>query len=474
MERVHHFYVAVAKHVFRHSEHGLVRVPDPISLQDAASYGLTPLLLYCVTVAGLPYRVRYYLDVSSPRDLGEVLSSAWSDAKWLKGRPDKVRVSKHLAKAAPRLEFALASAGVELEIASPKEKSLPAAMRSAQTGYLSFGKGTPRDPLLAAEAAARETDEPKEYSSPPSGREMQEAVKRWDALQLRASVRFDEPLAFDDGDWLRSWETSVPPPRDRFFYTSPPDAFFGVGNVSLLVGNEGDFDEVDEADEELVLDAGYYREKPSPLAKAVLSSWPRPLKEVAEFIGVTQKELNWFLSGKADFSGLRWQDLSAMLTMSYDECGSLDIKGPLVLIARKERDIKDCWNAMTHGGDSNPCEVVPSSGEADPSWRYVIVNRDNDHGLRIVMSARGSSLEDLGRSGVAMNSIGRVAIPSEIYASLVQACGSGCASCDANSHAIRGLMFQYQGFWNSMESWSRWNGQIPDGVELLEEHRRRY
>jgi len=50
--REHHFYVAIAKHVFLHTEKGIVFVGDPIRLKDAEKFNLKPLLLYGLTVPG--------------------------------------------------------------------------------------------------------------------------------------------------------------------------------------------------------------------------------------------------------------------------------------------------------------------------------------------------------------------------------------------------------------------------------------
>jgi hypothetical protein len=42
--REHHFYVAIAKHVFLHTEKGIVFVSEPIRLKDAEKLNLKPLL----------------------------------------------------------------------------------------------------------------------------------------------------------------------------------------------------------------------------------------------------------------------------------------------------------------------------------------------------------------------------------------------------------------------------------------------
>ena len=71
--REHHFYVSIAKFLFRHPEHGVVSVQDPIKIKDAERYGLSPLLLYGLTVAGLPIRWMTFTPIDQPRPFRDVL-----------------------------------------------------------------------------------------------------------------------------------------------------------------------------------------------------------------------------------------------------------------------------------------------------------------------------------------------------------------------------------------------------------------
>ncbi|WP_146625183.1 hypothetical protein [Sphingopyxis sp. FD7] len=470
MERLHHLYVSIAKQVFRHRDYGMVRVPDPITLGDAASYGLSPVLLYGITVAGLPYRIRYYSDLAAPRDLGEVLSLAWADASWLKGLPDRIMVSKHLAGAAPGLADAMDAVGVDLQIAGPREKSLPASMRSAQTGYLMFLKGGPEEPLKALEAAARQVDEPKGYRTLPGGLAMQKRAGEWDALENRGSATFVRPIGFEQGPWLRSWEASVPPPQDRYFYIPPSGDFFHE-SVSLLIGDKSDFDEDDEddGDEQWSPDDDYPPSLSDPyeLVKSILACWPLPEKDVADAIGVTVRELKWYVSGRAMLPHDGWRRLCQRFTLEPSDGNDYDIAGPLVLVARKRRHIEDCWVAMTSGGDSHPVELVPALAEADPSWRYFLVNRDNDRRLKLVIAPRGSDSAELVESTIAMNYRGRVAIPDLVYKATVEAVGIACRSTNHNSAAIRNLMYEHGSFWDQIEDWSRAHAGPPSGCERI-------
>ena len=100
--REHHFYVAIAKFLFHHPEHGIVSVRDPIKIKDANRYGLSPLILYGITVSGLPIRWMTFTPVDQPRAFQDVLLDAWRNAEGLRGCPDTLRVNRHIATASPR------------------------------------------------------------------------------------------------------------------------------------------------------------------------------------------------------------------------------------------------------------------------------------------------------------------------------------------------------------------------------------
>lgn len=98
-QREHHFYVAIAKYLFRHAEHGIVPVGEPLRLKEAERYGLRPLILYGLTVAGLPIRWMTFAPLDQPRAVRDVLPEAWRKAAGLRGRPDILRIGRHLAAA---------------------------------------------------------------------------------------------------------------------------------------------------------------------------------------------------------------------------------------------------------------------------------------------------------------------------------------------------------------------------------------
>ena len=84
-QREHHFFVSTAKFLFHHPQHGIVAVRDPIRLADAKRRELDPIILYGVTVAGLPIRWLTFSTVGQRKSLCEVLWTAWKDAEGLRG-----------------------------------------------------------------------------------------------------------------------------------------------------------------------------------------------------------------------------------------------------------------------------------------------------------------------------------------------------------------------------------------------------
>lgn len=457
--RDHQFYVAISKYLFIHDEYGVVEVRDPIRLDEARTYGLSPLILYGLTVAGLPIRWSTYSALKEPRDLAEVLNEGWSLAPGLKGLPDRLHVSRHLFEAAPSLEN-LSKFGISLVVADNKEKSLPAAMRATQDAAhslgwrlqrVSGGNNTLNDLIVAAlEDHQRDERYPPWQHKPLA---MQAKGRAWSALEPR-NMNLDRSMQIDwtSGKWLHSWEATVPPSIERMFHIRAD----GVGARSLVssrlyaVMNEGDdsdsngaFDSADYIDD--------FRDNRAELLKDMLLNWPNSAADVAKDAGITAKELKWLTSGKKLFDDLPNHSLTDILSIAYDEyVGEYNIQGPCVLIANHGTALERTYITFTHGGDAEPCEVVPSSGPADPSWRYFIVN---GCGMRlcVVMAPRGERIT--GRMGnLLFNFSGVVAIPTDIYHDFVASCGRACRSPSANSPEMEDLEERHETFLRILEN----------------------
>ncbi|CAH1696077.1 hypothetical protein CHELA1G11_30141 [Hyphomicrobiales bacterium] len=130
--REHHLVVATAKHVFLHREYGVVFVREAASREDLATYDLTPLLLYGLSVPGTSLRWVILTPVDNPASIVSVLGKAWTQADGLRGRPDVLKVSRHLAASAVDLPETLAATDVRLVVAEGSDKAFSASVRRCQ------------------------------------------------------------------------------------------------------------------------------------------------------------------------------------------------------------------------------------------------------------------------------------------------------------------------------------------------------
>lgn len=158
--REHFFHVSIAKHLFYHPSYGIVTANEPIRLKDAAHYGLSPLILYGLSVPGTIVQWLNFARVEQPLPLLTVLGEAWLIADGLRGHPDILRVNKHLAQSSPDLAAQLARIGVELKVTEPGDRALSGGLRSVQHSTLwllpGYEKRGPdiEDPLLVLRRVA--------------------------------------------------------------------------------------------------------------------------------------------------------------------------------------------------------------------------------------------------------------------------------------------------------------------------------
>ncbi len=446
--REHHFYVSIAKFLFHHPEHGIVSVQDPIKIRDAAPYGLSPLILYGITVAGLPIRWMTFTPVDQPRCFLDVLLEAWHIAEGLRGRPDILRINRHLATASPELIQDMAKTGVRVEVADAREKSLPASLRSAQDAsrwLLRKHDGNDRSLAGAIQALCRyaQIDHDFRIRDGHRGvntREVEDKIQQWLTLPAQMPVPTltgTGGLDWEPGPWLSSWESSLPPDQPRYFNHDGFD-----GNTWMLTGEKAPEDIV--GDDDFWADSDY--DNAAEIAKNLVACWPNPPAEIARYAGITLRELQWFTSGKASLDRHARFDLEALLGIEYDECMGRYIEvGPYVLVANKPLALKEVYEGISGGGDACPCEIVPHQGTADPSWRYVLINR---YGVppSIVMAPRGAKTTER-LPDLLMNYDGTRAVAPEFYRDVVSTCARACREPAANIREMKGFVKRYEARW---------------------------
>ena len=445
--REHHFYVSIAKFLFHHPEHGIVVVHDPIRLADAKQRGLDPIILYGVTVAGLPIRWLTFSTINQRKSLREVLLTAWEDAEGLRGMPDVLRVNRYVAQADPGLAADLARIGVRLEVADAKNKTVPASLRSAHDAsrWLSR-RQDPVDLSLAASVEAlcldAQADHDLQADHSPRGlsnRKLEDGIEQWLGLPMRQPPSVPlENLEWEAGSWLSSWETALPPDQPRHF------SYNGHGRRTWLLLGEDPSEDTDYDDDEF---PAYEEHDNTPeIARNLVACWPNPPKEVAAAAGITLRQLQWFTSERAPLDQSSHYDLRHLLGIEYDErMDGYTPAGPYVLIARKAQAIEAIYQEISGGGDACPCELVPAQGQADPSWRYVLINAHSTPPT-IVMIPRGEAITER-LPDLLMNYEGIRPVSSTFYRDVVTTCARACQTPQANVREMTEFAKRYEQHW---------------------------
>lgn len=454
-QREHHFYVATAKFLFHHPEYGIVSVQDPIKLIDAKKYDLSPLLLYGLTVPGLPIRWMTYTPLGQPRALLEILLEAWRNARGLRGLPDILRISRHIAQASPKLGQDLAQMGVRVEVASSKEKSLPASLRSAQDASKWLSRWLPRGndkQVLTLNDAVHTLcqiaqHEHGSFLNDPLqnryGREKDE-IKEWLELPVQGPIpTCSTELDWEIGPWLSSWQSSLPPDVPRYFYLGGM-----FGEHWLRTGEKSAFDltEEDEEDDEDIWEDNFY-DNASEIASNLVECWPNSPVEIAKSIGISLRELQWFTKGKASLEQQHRAKLESLLGIKYNEdIGEFEGVGPYVLVARKAKALEKVCDSISHGGNAYLCEIIPCEGIADPSWRYLWVYTYDENAPRsIFMAPRGEKITDSLPKLLHYSDISPV-LP-DFYKDVVATCARASRTPAANIKEIAAFQKRYSEHW---------------------------
>lgn len=444
--REHHFYVSIAKFLFHHPEHGIVSVGDPIKIKDAERYALSPLILYGLTVAGLPIRWMTFTPVDQPQAFRDVLLDAWRNAEGLRGHPDILRINRHLATASPGLGGEMAKIGVRVEVADAREKSLPASLCSAKDSsrwLLRKHDGNDRSLTGSIQALCRYAQVDHDFRVSDghrgvSSREIEDRIQQWLTLSAQVPVpTVTGGLDWEPSPWLSSWETSLPPDQPRYFNH---DGFDGC--TRLLTGEKAPEDIVE--DDNFWADSDY--DNAAEIAKNLLACWPNSPAEIAKCAGITLRKLQWFTSGKASLDRHARFDLEALLGIEFDESmGRYVEAGPYVLVANKPLALKEVYEGISGGGDARPCEIVPRQGAADPSWRYVLINTYGEP-PSIVMAPRGAKITER-LPDLLMNYDGIRAVAPEFYRDVVSTCARACREPAANIREMKDFVKRYEAHW---------------------------
>lgn len=435
--REHHFYVAIAKHVFLHAEKGIVFVSDPIRLKDAEKFDLKPLVLYGLTVPGTQIEWCTFSLFDEPRLLFSVLLEGWEKAHGLRGYPDTLKINRHIANACPHLQSSLDHiGGISLAVTDGKDKQFSASLRVAQQRGLELGWHN-RDGHVINDVKELNDHALNVHNEHINGRRwerignnsVKERASEWMGLPFNASnaVLDFSKLDWVGGSWLSSWELNIPQNQKMHFWRHE----INPGCYWLLSGEDKNIDYITDED---------WDRRCALKAKILVDCWPNKPGDIANAIGITAKQLLWFLNGQAALSETERDDLSELLGIEAStDFVDYDVIGPCVLIAEGPKKCSNAYDELSNGGDIEySVEVLPEKGTPDPSWRYVVFAA---YGRlpNIFMFQRGSKTTDQLGEKLLMNYQGERKVPAAIYRDVV----STCAQCSTDPLLNRKLMTEF-------------------------------
>lgn len=421
--REHHFYVATAKHLFLHTEKGIVFVRDAIRLKNAEKMELKPLILYGLTVPGTQIEWLTFSLLDKPRALFGVLLEGWNNAPGLRGYPDKLKINRHIANACPHLQNSLGHiGGISLEVVDGKDKRFSASLRVAQQRVLEFGWSNQNECVindvkaLNDQALNDHIERTKRREWACANRVVNERATEWMALPFNATnVALD--YAKPDwvaGSWLSSWEVNLPLNQKTHFWRDEESP----GCYWVLSGENEEINDI--TDEE-------WDRCCAVKAKILVDCWPNSPGDIANAIGITAKQLHWFLNGRAALPDTERDDLSELLGIEPStDFVDYDVIGPCVLVADSPKKCTTAYDELSKGGDIEySVEVLPENGIPDPSWRYVVFAAYGSN-PNIFMFQRGSKTTDHLGEKLLINYQGEMKVPAAVYRDVVSTCAKCC------------------------------------------------
>jgi transcriptional regulator with XRE-family HTH domain len=179
------------------------------------------------------------------------------------------------------------------------------------------------------------------------------------------------------GPWLLGNQQGIPPRTPSAIKSDiamwrDPQAFYGTDNVL----RESDFNTG------LALSVTDGNFAGNEVVAELLSCWVESPGAVARRIGLSVKELNWYLNNERGLEDAKLYSLLDLLgvdvSMQYErDDGSpvYDAQENYVLFAPdKPAPVVTLYERLSHGGDLDfSVELLPQSGQPDPHWRYLLL-----------------------------------------------------------------------------------------------------
>ncbi len=125
-----------------------------------------------------------------------------------------------------------------------------------------------------------------------------------------------------------------------------------------------------------------------------------------------------------------------------DEYCGHELVGGCVLVAGQLRATIHLYGELSHGGDLDySVEVLPARGQADPSWRYVLIEACGCL-MCILMVPRGGDVANRLDADHFINFSGTCEVPPDLYSEIVGACARACLAPERNRSEMLSFLRQ--------------------------------
>ncbi len=430
---IHQFTIQVSRRLFLSRDGSVAQLMENARKEDARRAGLSPVLVYALIVEGVGTCTIRLLPWANPLPARTFMLQAWAKGSPLGHLPHTLKTGRRFAEAMPWLADFCQSVGVTLVVASGNDRSYnvnqAVAQKHACEAPFTIARWTADSKPIALSALDKLISQqalgPYELMLSPEARQIHADFAAVEKRSLPARAEHVYPLDFKAGPWLLANQGSIAPRSKAAILADLGRAAFlademGDGLADMPSPAEGDF-------------TGNYA------VPELLWCWPEPAASVAKRVGVSTRDLNWYLEGKRGLSVLAVSRLLELFGLEPSEdlrCGDgslfYEACGNYVLFAPdKPKYLIATYETLTRGGDCRlSVEVLPDKGSADPSWRYLVAG---DYLSTFVVafrrgSAAAEALDQAGTDGPLINYTGQYTVPSALYRATVRLCADVAAS----------------------------------------------
>ena len=446
--REHNFTLATARHVFLHPSRGVIFTADALPLAEAEKVGFLPLIMYGVSLPGLPATAVRFVRLDVPRRIIDVLTEFWNCLPELRGKPDRLRISRSCAAADQGFIEVLQGAGITVEIAASNDKSHAAVLRNGRKDARQLQFYLPKSLDELHKIADKAFSYRCQHFSRVGQRQLAEHWKELPFVEPKVDV--SDNLDWTQGDWLSAWQMNVPANIPRYWDASNDPKlknwlFSGDADEAMADPNSGDIPAKEPTE--------YFDSTASNEVSSMIHCWPGGKKAIADSIKVTVKEINWMIAGRQALPPGKFDRLLDILGFQVRH-EYYEPSKACILIAEMGKHAREAYLALTHGGDlALSIDAVPDRGVPDPSWQYLTFAA---HGSQpsVIMVPRGDRVSTQ-MPDYFMNYAGRQTIPEKVYRDIVATCAAVGRKPAQNIALTKGLYLRHSDTFDELMQSSR-------------------